>query len=105
MNSQSSGSRFEEHKLSNIKQQMCLFILGSWSLWWCLNAGCGRGWDKMLIYLFLETWNFLRDQLSGLWARAELKLLEVDEAISMILEYLSVQALEIRINTMLSYEM
>lgn len=59
----------------------------------------------MLIYLSLETWNLLRDQLSGLWAKAELKLLEVDEAISMILEYLSVQALGIRIKYMLSYEM
>lgn len=46
---------------------MCLFLLGSWSLWWFLNADWKRGWDEMLIYLSSETWNFLRGQLLGSW--------------------------------------
>lgn len=63
---------------------MCLFILGSRSLWWFLNADWERGWGKMLIYLFSETWNFLRGQLLGSWWSDWLKLLERDEAISVI---------------------
>lgn len=60
-NSQSSASRFKSHMLTSIKQQMCLFILGSWSLWWFLNADWKGARVKCL---FISFWNMEFSQRS-----------------------------------------